>query len=299
MSLADNFKFSNQQSFQSKFTIPGNSINNPNTNGLNLGNLKRLAPDATTSDSKRLSIGENFPTQNLPNPELLESLKSSKKIRLNEQIEKRKRSIENFFNHSLSWNDSTYNLRDILSGADKIIVDSKPKDANPSENLSQNNPEAENVSFGSVKDFLSTEEKLRLKLEEEQGLNSFDSGNYVYPNANYQRIEKSNQKRALVQTIYGKPISSLDNFQKNIEDRYKFSSFNNDGQTGSESKGDNGTSNEKFDQNGDGEGNFDQTAKTKSTDKTLASLVKFFNQKLVRIFFLKAEANIADPQLEN
>lgn len=286
MSLADNFKFSNQQSFQRKFTISGHN-NNPNTNGLNLANLKRLAPDPT-SDSKRLSIAENSQTDNLPNPEVAESLKSSKKMRLNEQIEKRKRSIENFFNHSLSWNDSTYNLRDILSGADKIIVDSKPKDSKHEENLSQNNQEAENVSFESSKDFLSTEEKLRLKLEEEQGLNSFDSGNYVYPNANYQRIEKSNQKRALVQTIYGKPISSLDNFQKNIEDRYKFSSFSNDGPIDSQSKGDNGNSNEKFDQNGEDQGNFDQIAKTKSTDKTLASLVKFFNQKLVRIFCFKA-----------
>jgi hypothetical protein len=288
MSLADNFKFSNQQSFQRKFTIPSNN-NNPNTNGLNLANLKRLAPDPA-SDSKRLSIAENSQTDILPNPEVAESLKSSKKMRLNEQIEKRKRSIENFFNHSLSWNDSTYNLRDILSGADKIIVDSKPKDSKQEENLSQKNQEAENVSFESNKDFLSTEEKLRLKLEEEQGLNSFDSGNYVYPNANYQRIEKSNQKRALVQTIYGKPISSLDNFQKNIEDRYKFSSFTNNGPTGSQSKGDNGTSNEKFDQNGDDQGNFDQITKTKSTDKTLASLVKFFNQKLVKNFCFKSQS---------
>ena len=196
-------------------------------------NFKRQKPDKSPPQKSppapqepetkpKLQFQENHPTSNLETK--IANPKPNKKIHVNEEIENRRRSIENFFAESINFNHGTFNLRDILNGADQYQttnnnISKKPLAQLMNPNTHQdNNPNSndnkDTAKIPQYQDFLQQQNPQVTHTQQHASL-------YVYPSHGYKRLEASKEKNKLINTFYNKKLNLLDNFKQNVEDQGK------------------------------------------------------------------------------
>ena len=173
-------------------------------------------PPEASPVRQQLKFHDNEPTNN---PDTKFPIKIIKKIHVNEQIENRRKSLENFFNESINFNHATFSLKDILMGVDSqpnnpsITVHSNPTGYhNQSANLDLNNKDNLNSSNLSNPEYFDPYAN---------PANPQQPNPHIYPSQSYQKTEKSKEKNKLINNFYNKKLTFLDDFEKNIQDQGK------------------------------------------------------------------------------
>ena len=168
-----------------------------------IASLKRNRPEPLISDHQNGDPNQNLDSQQ--EKDISFPLKMIKKIHLNNEIEKRKQSIDNFFNESISFNDAHYNLRDIIDNIENQKKSSKnKKNPNSTEKNLNTSKLDHSINMDSYNDSaqISMDKKF-FPVDKE----SVVKEDIVYPPCNLERIQESENKKKLVESFYKKPIS--------------------------------------------------------------------------------------------